>query len=113
MKIDPNAPAFPVPDTVHANGQVQYGANGLTVRAHFAAMAMQGMCANPAIIGPNPMCGVAYVNGSAQTLAEMALCQADWMITALNAEQCRHDWQQQPGKPSAPLICSKCGQIGF
>jgi hypothetical protein len=24
----------------------------------------------------------------------------------------QHDWQQ-PGKPSAPLICSKCGQIGF
>lgn len=108
MKIDPHSQAFPVPAS---DDNERYP--GLTVRAHFAVLAMQGMCANPAIIGPNPTCGVAYVNGSAQTLAEMALCQADWMIAALNAEQCQHDWQQQPGKPSAPLICAKCGQIGF
>jgi len=32
-------PAFPVPDSHHANGQVQYGANGMTLRDWFATHA--------------------------------------------------------------------------
>jgi hypothetical protein len=32
-------PAFPVPDSHHANGQVQYGANGMTLRDWFASQA--------------------------------------------------------------------------
>lgn len=74
MKIDPNAPAFPVSDTVHANGQVQYGANGLTVRAHFAAMAMQGMLAD------------STRNGVWHEYAENSVKFADALIAALNKE---------------------------
>ncbi len=44
MKIDPNSPAFPAEggndSGLHANP-------GLTTRAHFAAMAMQGVLADP------------------------------------------------------------------
>lgn len=43
MNIDPNSPAFPQPDTYHPGGEVEFGRPGLTIRAHFAAMAMQGM----------------------------------------------------------------------
>lgn len=48
--IDDGGPAFPIPDTVHANGQVQYGANGMSLRDWFAGQAMQGMLANQALI---------------------------------------------------------------
>jgi hypothetical protein len=39
-KINDGGPAFPVPDSHHANGQVQYGANGMPLRDYFAAKAM-------------------------------------------------------------------------
>ncbi len=32
--------AFPIPDSHHANGQVQYGSNGMTLRDYFAGQAM-------------------------------------------------------------------------
>ena len=39
--------AYPTPDTYDpTNGQVFYGNDGLTKREYFAAMAMQGLCAN-------------------------------------------------------------------
>lgn len=34
-------PAFPVPDSHHANGQVQYGANGMSLRDWLASQATQ------------------------------------------------------------------------
>jgi hypothetical protein len=34
--------AFPVPDSYHANGMVQYGANGMTLRDYFAGQALTG-----------------------------------------------------------------------
>lgn len=37
--IKDGGPAFPVPDSHHANGQVQYGANGMTLRDYFAVLA--------------------------------------------------------------------------
>jgi hypothetical protein len=40
MSIDPNTPAFPA-----LYGQTN-GADGLTKREYFAALAMQGLCAN-------------------------------------------------------------------
>lgn len=33
-------PALPQPDTYHTNGQVQYGAPGMTLRDYFAAKIM-------------------------------------------------------------------------
>jgi hypothetical protein len=45
--IDDGGPAFPVPDSHHANGQVQYGANGMTLRDWFAGQALAGLIADP------------------------------------------------------------------
>ena len=36
-------PAFPVADSHHANGQIQYGSNGMTLRDYFAAHAPKEM----------------------------------------------------------------------
>jgi len=41
MSIETGGPAFPVPDSHHADGMVHYGANGMTLRDYFAAKAMQ------------------------------------------------------------------------
>jgi len=38
--INDGGPAFPIPDTLHANGQVQYGANGMSLRDWFAGQAL-------------------------------------------------------------------------
>lgn len=42
MKIDPNAPAFP-----NSNQYSDSYIDGLTIRAHFAGMAMAAHAANP------------------------------------------------------------------
>ena len=47
--------------------------HGLTIRAHFAAMAMQGLVANAAL-----------ADMSARQVAEQAAVQADTLIEALN-----------------------------
>ena len=39
--VSAGGPAFPVPDSHHANGQVQYGANGMTLRDWFATHATE------------------------------------------------------------------------
>ena len=36
-------PAFPTPDTHHPDGQIQYGANGMSLRDWFAGQALVGM----------------------------------------------------------------------
>ena len=64
-------PAFPVPDCHHANGQVQYGHNGMTLRDFFAGLAMNGMVADP----PTE-------TGAAQDCAELAYLIADEMLAA-------------------------------
>ena len=74
MKIDPNAPAFPVQESMvsGSTGEVP-AASGLTIRAHFAAMAMQGILLNPDVDTPR------YV-------AAEAVRHADALIAALNSE---------------------------
>jgi len=42
-QINDGGPAFPVADTVHSTGQVQYGFNGMTLRDWFAGQALAGM----------------------------------------------------------------------
>ena len=42
-----NDPAFPIPHFARPDGRVDYGLSGLTKRELFAAMAMQGILANP------------------------------------------------------------------
>ncbi|MBS0328250.1 MAG: hypothetical protein JSR30_00225 [Proteobacteria bacterium] len=41
---DDGGPAFPVADTVHPSGQIQYGFNGMSLRDWFASQALMGMC---------------------------------------------------------------------
>ena len=48
--INDGGPAFPVPDSHHANGQVQYGANGMALRDWFATHATEADIA--AILNP-------------------------------------------------------------
>jgi hypothetical protein len=38
-QINDGGPAFPVPDSHHANGQVLYGSNGMSLRDWFASHA--------------------------------------------------------------------------
>lgn len=70
MKIDPNHSAFPNP----SNG-MSMPDYGLTIRAHFAAMAMQGLCANPK-----------FFDAPSSQIAAAAVLQADALIKALSAE---------------------------
>lgn len=39
--------AFPIPDVYHPNGQIEYGAMGLTKREYFAGVALQGLLVDP------------------------------------------------------------------
>lgn len=41
-------PAYPTPHFQNANGDIQWGANGMTLRQAFVMAAMQGLCANSA-----------------------------------------------------------------
>jgi hypothetical protein len=45
--INDGGPAFPVADTTHWDGQIQYGSNGMTLRDYFAGQALAGFCAVP------------------------------------------------------------------
>lgn len=58
---------------VHPTGTTNYG--GLTIREHFAGLAMQGI---RAATNPHTECAL---------VAEMAVKQADALIAALNQEQ--------------------------
>ena len=71
--INDGGPAFPVPDSHDANGQVQYGCNGMTLRDYFAAKALQGMMANQSVLD----------NSSSQPwMASAAFWIADAMLAA-------------------------------
>jgi|GEM_PF-3730619 len=70
--IDPNDPAFPVPPpslTVN-NDFGSDPANGITVRAYFAALAMQGLMASGKPAG--------------YEIAQMAIYAADTLISQIN-----------------------------
>ena len=69
MKIDPNAPAFPVTPTDRA-GQCAPTECGLTIRAEIAARVL-------------PLLVVSY---SYELAADMAVRHADALIAALNRE---------------------------
>lgn len=43
-----NEPAFPTPQRIYANGDTEWGSNGMTLRDWFAAKALQGILSNPA-----------------------------------------------------------------
>lgn len=83
-KITGNEPAQPIQPTFNSEGQIcdeSYKYEGLTIRQHFAAMAMQGYCANPEII--NRLKNISQ-DGKHQSIAETALKTADALIAELN-----------------------------
>lgn len=53
---------------------------GMTLRDYFAAKALQGFCANPAVFAANPNCGWGLVNMDDETLAARCRGLADAMI---------------------------------
>ena len=75
--INDGGPAFPMPDSHHANGQVQYGHLGMTLRDYFAAAALQGNLAGQSI-------DVGYYEGKDawNKAAEDAYAVADAMLKA-------------------------------
>jgi hypothetical protein len=83
--INDGGTAFPVPDSHYANGQVQYGTSGMSLRAYIAAKAMQS------IIGWTPPDDAAKYNpddlqfATART-ARAACGYADALIAELGKE---------------------------
>ena len=82
MKIDPNDSAFPITESTNAHGNMTaindscayiVSSGGLTIRAHFAALAMQGMLS----YNDSPI-------GRGSLFARNAVEYADALITELN-----------------------------
>jgi hypothetical protein len=77
-----NEPAMPVPEVIGPGDRYQHATNGLTIREHFAGLAMQGILANPGRCVPG-----AADSMSAETfaglMAAVALEFADALIAAL------------------------------
>lgn len=73
MKIDPNAPAYPVDLDSHSHG--------LSIRAHFAAMAMQGMIDS---ITRMEEPGTSIIPHRPIEVAEISVVYADALIAELN-----------------------------
>ncbi len=70
MTTKPNESTCFVPDT---------GEHGLTKREHFAALAMQGLCANQ-------RCAFNSLSHDSESLAAVSVEQADALIEALNED---------------------------
>ena len=66
--IPNGGPAFPVSDTVHSTGQVQYGFNGMTLRDYFAGQSILGLALQTDTIDAN--------------VAQWAYALADAMLAA-------------------------------
>jgi hypothetical protein len=73
--INDGGPAFPVADTVHSTGQVQYGFTGMTLRDYFAGQALAGALADPT-------CDLSPIE-----LAKIAYREADAMLAAREGKQ--------------------------
>ena len=70
--INPDAPAFPVPPpTLVSPATVAFAGPGITIRAYFAAMAMQGLLASGS-------------NNDDADIARYAVVVADALILQLN-----------------------------
>ena len=59
---------------------------GLTIRDYFAAKALQGLMANPNVVGFNASCGWSLVNCDHDDISRFALTQAGSVIKALEAK---------------------------
>jgi hypothetical protein len=84
-KIDDGGSAFPHEDYSHAESMRELPSAGLSMRDYFAAKAMQGFCANPAVFAENSRTGWGLVNGDEEALAKYCYFFADAMIAARSA----------------------------
>ncbi len=81
MKINPNAPAYPVDDVdFNQNGIVVSEHNGSTIRLKVAAMALQGMLAHSTRYKPREGAS----NNWHEAISEEAVQLADSLIAELN-----------------------------
>lgn len=75
MSSRANEPAYPVP-TFQGPNSVEWGTNGMTLREHYAGLAMQGLNANPQ-----------WADQSAARRYARAVADADGMLAELAKEQ--------------------------
>ena len=68
MSINDGGPAYPVPDFHMANGQVQLGSCGMSLRDHFAGLAMQAII-HDTQLGFDAICAEAYQYADAMLAA--------------------------------------------
>lgn len=84
MSKETGGSAFPSPGVIMDNGrgeQYQQGAyEGMSLRDYFAAKALQGFCANPAVFAANGMSGWSLVNCTEQQLLDYCGHLADVML---------------------------------
>ena len=73
-------PAFPVPDTHHPDGQIQYGTNGMSLRAWYAGKALVGVLASCGPLKPDPKLSQSDLDNM---VAESCVRIADAMLRAL------------------------------
>jgi hypothetical protein len=74
-QINDGGPAFPVPDIYHPNGQIEYGAAGMSLRDWFAGQALAGMIAKLPDIPLHDDDALFYI-------AKRSLMQAEAMLEA-------------------------------
>jgi hypothetical protein len=82
--ITGNETAYPVVEIEEGVGVAASDERGLTIRQQFAAMAMQGFCAND---GWAKTCGKDEFDEYAQRLSEASVLIADALINELNKER--------------------------
>ena len=86
MSADNGGPAFPVLKRLDSPSH-EYMADsteGISIRDYFAAKALQGLCANPAVFAPNGRSGWGHVNATENQLAVYCLDLADVMLAERN-----------------------------
>lgn len=80
MIIRPTDPAFPVSTGTNPGNP----AAGITVRAHFAAMAMQGIISNPESFAAAKSVAEQHNVKPSEAAARLAVAYADSLIAELN-----------------------------
>lgn len=78
-RLGDGGPAFPGSPTLIDP------AEGMSLRDYFAAKALQGLLANPNVIGHSSRCGWAPVNCSMRNIAEFCVASADDVLQARSA----------------------------
>ena len=88
MSIKDGGPAYPVPDLHMPDGQIQFGSYGMSLRDHFAGLAMQGILSAPIEI-QKAWIELSQENGVAQqdAISGAAYEYADAMLRSREAGQ--------------------------